>query len=95
MLQMPGSKRAVFQLGHCGYITYIEVDTYHFKGNYYDSIHIEGTTEKPGTDWGQATWYTLLPPQKVCHNSMDKTGCPQVAHFRGYRYHQLEEATML
>ncbi|XP_033610998.1 allantoicase-like [Cryptotermes secundus] len=66
MLQMPGCEWAVFQLGHCGYITHIEVDTYHFKGNYPDSIRIEGTTEKPHGDWGQATWYTLLPPQKLC-----------------------------
>jgi allantoicase len=46
---------AVFQLSHCGYITHIEVDTYHFKGNYPDSIRIEGTTENPHTDLGQAT----------------------------------------
>lgn len=79
VLQMPGCEWAVFQLGHCGYIAHIEVDTYHFKGNYPDSIRIEGTTEKPRADWRHATWHTLLPPQKLC---------PHMQHF--YKEKDLE-----
>jgi hypothetical protein len=73
ILQMLGCGWTVFQLGHCGYITRIEVDTYHFKGNYPDSIRIEGATDKPHAGWRHATWHTLLPPQKVCRQQYGQT----------------------
>ncbi|XP_069697543.1 allantoicase-like isoform X1 [Periplaneta americana] len=65
ILQVPGCEWAVFRLGHNGTITRIEVDTNHFKGNFPDSIHIEGTTELPNTDWSARSWKTLLPLQKL------------------------------
>ena len=64
ILQVPGFEWAVFRLGHPGIIKNIEVDTNHFKGNFPDSILIEGTT-LDGEDWTNAHWVTLLPHQKV------------------------------
>ncbi|XP_078503988.1 putative inactive allantoicase isoform X1 [Lissotriton helveticus] len=41
ILQVPGSEWTIFRLGHSGVITYIEIDTNHFKGNFPDSCKID------------------------------------------------------
>ncbi|PSN32141.1 Allantoicase [Blattella germanica] len=64
ILQVPGSEWAVFRLGHRGIIKNIEVDTNHFRGNFPDSILIEGAVVA-SDDWSFASWQTLLPHQKV------------------------------
>ncbi|XP_068084773.1 allantoicase-like [Anabrus simplex] len=65
ILQVPGCEWAIFQLGHCGYITLVEVDTSHFKGNYPDSIRIEGTKNWSQKDKDSIYWELLLPPKKL------------------------------
>nr|CAD7575262.1 unnamed protein product [Timema californicum] len=62
-LQLPGFEWAVFRLGAPGVIHRIEVDTKHFKGNYPDTVRLEG---KLGL---QAKWINLLSKTKL---SMDK-----------------------
>nr|CAD7425670.1 unnamed protein product [Timema monikensis] len=62
-LQLPGFEWAVFRLGAPGVIHRIEVDTKHFKGNYPDTVRLEG---KLGL---QAKWIKLLSKTKL---SMDK-----------------------
>lgn len=70
ILQVTGSEWAVFRLGHTGIVNSIEVDTNHFKGNYPDSILIEGGySEEPDADESilrlNATWAVILPSSKV------------------------------
>ncbi|KAJ9590925.1 hypothetical protein L9F63_016023 [Diploptera punctata] len=64
ILQVPGFEWAVFQLGHIGFIKSIEVDTNHFRGNFPDSILIEGTIMHE-QDLTNTDWKTLLPHQKL------------------------------
>ncbi|XP_063228579.1 allantoicase-like isoform X2 [Bacillus rossius redtenbacheri] len=59
ILKVPGSEWAVFKLAHCGTIDSIEVDTLHFKGNYPDSVWLEGSL---GDD---LNWKTCLPRKKL------------------------------
>ena len=42
-LEIPGFEWCAFKLGIPGFMKVIEVDTNHFKGNFPDSIAIEGT----------------------------------------------------
>lgn len=70
ILQVTGSEWAVFRLGHTGIVNSIEVDTNHFKGNYPDSILIEGGySEEPDADESilrlNATWAVILPSSKL------------------------------
>lgn len=68
----PGNDWAIFELGHAGTLSCIEVDTAHFKGNYPDRCSIQGAYVSGGTDQSLITqsmfWKTLLPEQKL---SMD------------------------
>ncbi|GLG98316.1 AAEL014045-PA [Gryllus bimaculatus] len=61
ILQVPGNEWAIFKLGCSGTIQEIEVDTSHFKGNFPDSIKVEGTKDINGDD----LWEILLPPAKL------------------------------
>lgn len=70
ILQVPGNEWAVFRLGYIGGVSHIEVDTKHFKGNFPDSVKIEGTLMKPTREWNnreaaQCDWLTILPASKV------------------------------
>lgn len=70
ILQVPGNEWAVFRLGYIGSISHIEVDTMHFKGNFPDSVKIEGTLMKPTREWNnraiaQCDWQTVLPASKL------------------------------
>lgn len=71
-LKVPGEEWAVFKLGFAGRIKKICVDTAHFKGNFPDSVKIEGISlECP--DWTEETdcgnWETILKPSKLtAHN---------------------------
>ncbi|XP_042359055.1 allantoicase isoform X1 [Plectropomus leopardus] len=72
ILQVPGGEWAVFRLAHPGEINRIEVDTYHFKGNFPDSCRIEVcslTSEEEAqcvrSRWNSGKWQVLLPPQKL------------------------------
>ncbi|KAK7792209.1 hypothetical protein R5R35_000491 [Gryllus longicercus] len=61
ILQVPGNEWAIFKLGCSGTIQEIEVDTSHFKGNFPDSIKVEGTKDING----DVLWEILLPPAKL------------------------------
>ncbi|KAH9631827.1 hypothetical protein HF086_011075 [Spodoptera exigua] len=66
-----GQEWAVFKLGFPGNIKQICVDTNHFKGNYPDSVKIEGAYLGRG-DWYpeiDANWHNILKPSKLsAHN---------------------------
>lgn len=70
ILMVPGCEWAVFKLGDVGNVSEIEVDTKHFKGNFPDSVKIEGALLKNSETWdspsAQQKWRTLLPTCKVC-----------------------------
>ncbi|XP_049808414.1 allantoicase-like [Schistocerca nitens] len=71
ILQVLGSEWAIFRMGHPGTIGMVEVDTAHFKGNYPDSIRIEGVyfdhqvEDTVMCENNNVPWKTLLPPQKL------------------------------
>jgi allantoicase len=70
-----GSEFAIFKLGVSGVIRVIEVDTNHFKGNFPDSISIDGAQirsaenededEKKWTESPQIWTTQILPLQKL------------------------------
>lgn len=69
ILKLPGCEWAVFKLTGIGRIFDIEVDTKHFKGNFPDSIKIEGALLKNLEEWDSpdinVSWKTILPASKV------------------------------
>ncbi|XP_015585513.1 allantoicase [Cephus cinctus] len=65
ILRVPGSEWAIFKLGHVGEIHRIEVDTNHFKGNFPDSVKIEGIMTSPGQDIRTANWKVVMTPKKL------------------------------
>lgn len=59
----PGHDWAIIRLGRSGFITRLEIDTNHFKGNYPDSASLEGCLA-PGASLDALTsapWVELLP----------------------------------
>ncbi|XP_053603789.1 allantoicase-like [Plodia interpunctella] len=70
-LKVPGQEWAVFKLGFPGRISKICIDTAHFKGNFPDSVKIEGAYFD-NNNWGfenEKTWRDILAPQKMsAHN---------------------------
>ena len=72
----PGNDWAIFELGHAGILSSIEVDTAHFKGNYPDRCSIQGAYMSGGTDQSLITqsmfWKTLLPEQKLSMDAIHK-----------------------
>ncbi|XP_035439075.2 allantoicase [Spodoptera frugiperda] len=70
-MKTTGQEWAVFKLGFPGHIKQICVDTNHFKGNYPDSVKIEGAYLGRG-DWYpeiDANWHNILKPSKLsAHN---------------------------
>lgn len=65
VIQVPGSEWALFKLGHVGRVHSIEVDTNHFKGNFPDSVKIEGILASDDQDPGKYVWKTIMSPKKV------------------------------
>lgn len=66
-LKVPGQEWAVFKLGYPGRIEKICADTAHFKGNFPDSVKIEGAF-LGFDDWTPElsyNWNTILKPSKV------------------------------
>ncbi|XP_028157548.1 allantoicase-like isoform X2 [Ostrinia furnacalis] len=70
-LKLPGQEWAILKLGFPGTIQKICVDTAHFKGNYPDSVKIEGAY-LGCADWSPDstyTWSTVLKASKLsAHN---------------------------
>ncbi|CAG9794965.1 unnamed protein product [Diatraea saccharalis] len=66
-LKVPGEEWAIFKLGFPGRIQRICVDTAHFKGNFPDSVKIEGAYLRHA-DWCpqlKCTWSNILRPSKL------------------------------
>ncbi|XP_026737354.1 allantoicase-like [Trichoplusia ni] len=70
-MKITGQEWAVFKLGFPGKIKQICVDTNHFKGNYPDSVKIEGAY-LGRADWCPevvGNWHNILKPSKLsAHN---------------------------
>lgn len=68
ILKVPGSEWAVFQMAGRGTITSIEVDTCHFKGNFPDSVKVEGLLLNDSNSLIGASWTPILEKQKLSAN---------------------------
>lgn len=75
ILKVPGCEWAIFKLVGVGRISDIEVDTKHFKGNFPDSVKIEGALLRQTEEWDspetKVTWKTILPATKVSYGLCD------------------------
>ncbi|KAH0566723.1 probable allantoicase [Cotesia glomerata] len=69
ILQFSGSEWAIFRLGYVGTVDTIEVDTAHFRGNFPDSVKVEGTLA-PDVTSKSLNWKTILPTQKLSPNRL-------------------------
>lgn len=70
ILQVPGDEWAVFRLGYVGDIESIEVDTNHYKGNFPDSVRLEGARVPVRNHWDdqaikEVKWKTILSQTKL------------------------------
>lgn len=77
ILQVSGNEWAIFKLGFAGIVERIMVDTKHFKGNFPDSVQIEGCLLKDGDLINSAKWEMLLSSRKVRYNKIlfNLNGC--------------------
>lgn len=67
MVYFPGREWAIFKLGFPGRIKSICVDTTQFKGNFPDSVKIEGVFfgNYEWTETKEVSWRTILKSSKV------------------------------
>lgn len=69
ILKVPGNEWAIFRLAGVARVSDIEVDTKHFKGNFPDSVKIEGALLRGNEEWDspdvKVNWKTVLPTSKV------------------------------
>lgn len=65
MIKVPGHEWAIMKMCAIGEINNIIVDTRHFKGNFPDSVKIEGTYLNEGDTLQSANWITILTNQKL------------------------------
>lgn len=89
-LIVPGNEWALFRLGVLGNISRIVVDTNHFKGNYPDSVQIEGAIMKPSNDFNsrnvaQATWIPILGQTKLRPHHVHELECESQGPFSHVR----------
>ena len=63
----PGHDWVILRLGHPGNLESIEVDTAHFKGNYPESVAVQGAAVADGSPIGldHPRWRPVLPRQKL------------------------------
>ncbi|XP_074103885.1 putative inactive allantoicase [Cotesia typhae] len=69
ILQFSGSEWAIFRLGYVGTVDTIEVDTAYFRGNFPDSVKVEGTLA-PDVANKILNWKIILPTQKLSPNRL-------------------------
>lgn len=66
----PGHDWVVLRLGHRGVVERIELDTFHFKGNFPDSASLEGCdVPGPGAPGAETAWSDLVPRTKLRANA--------------------------
>jgi len=69
-LILPGKHACILRLGHVGRIDNVEVDTNWFKGNFPESVVIEGLNSTESDDafadpWADKPWFTIVPRSKL------------------------------
>ncbi|XP_043272867.1 allantoicase-like [Venturia canescens] len=66
IIQVTGEEWAIFKLGHTGSVESIVVETTHFRGNFPDSVKVEGVL-KTGRNKRESkeNWSTVLPSRKL------------------------------
>lgn len=83
ILKVPGNEWAIFKLCFTGNIETIIVDTKHFKGNFPDSVQIQGVHLKGlPSNIEEEKWVTVLTSRKLSahkehefgYNELEKTG---------------------
>lgn len=65
MMMVPGFEWAVMKMSCLGYVNRLMVDTYHFKGNFPDSVKVEGAVLQEEDTLTSANWTTILSSQKL------------------------------
>lgn len=68
ILKVPGCEWAIIKMCCSGYVNEVVVDTLHFKGNFPDSVKIEGTILSAEETLSSAKWITILQSQKLSAN---------------------------
>lgn len=69
ILKVPGCEWAIIKMCCLGYVNEVVVDTIHFKGNFPDSVKVEGTILSPEETLSSAKWVTIIGYQKLTANS--------------------------
>ncbi|XP_077283095.1 allantoicase-like [Arctopsyche grandis] len=88
-LKVPGCEWATFKLGYSGSISRICVDTHHFKGNFPDSVKIEGALIN-NCQWSETIdksikWINILPTTKLSAHAEHWYDCnveDKISHVR-------------
>lgn len=65
MMMVPGFEWAVMKMSCLGYVNRLLVDTYHFKGNFPDSVKVEGAVLQEEDTLTSANWTPILSSQKL------------------------------
>lgn len=65
ILQVPGCEWAVMKMCCLGEVRSIVVDTHHFKGNFPDTVKIEGAVLHEEDTLSSAIWVPILPTHKM------------------------------
>ncbi|KAJ3160520.1 hypothetical protein HDU88_007931 [Geranomyces variabilis] len=88
-LIIPGKHWAILELGHCGTVTSIEIDTHLFKGNFPESAIVEGAVITDAalaeTNSDAVLWNTLVPRTKLgphAQVNFDVSSTSPVTHIR-------------
>lgn len=84
----PGHDWTILQLGAEGRIEHVEIDTNHFKGNYPDSVSVEGCASEQldaEFDPDAQDWFEVYPKTKMqahTQHHLDIEPTPPVTHVR-------------
>jgi len=91
ILQVPGNEWAAFRLGIPGTITDVEIDTNHFKGNFPDSVTIEGAELPADVQqedmYKDDIWKPILPAVKLTAHAQHFFGEDDVEEKAGFVTH--------
>ena len=90
----PGHDWVVLELGRCGHVERVEIDTAHFKGNYPDRVSVQGGLDRDAVltaancDASSTAWPEILSPRKLAmdqihtYESSELTDVGAVSHVR-------------
>ena len=78
----PGHDWAIIRLGAPGYVSKIEIDTNHFKGNFPDRASLEGCMAPAviAENLAAVPWHTILPETKMSANKRHFFSEKQLQH---------------